>query len=351
MRRQPAKWIAENPDAYNTGVRSFWLNAFSSPWTPWEKIVLKFLQAKDEPQKLKVVYNTLLGELWEDRGGVIDEDTMLARREDYGTNADGSPVELPEGVLVLTCGVDTQDNRLEYEVVGHGYYGETWGIKKGYIMGKPDTDDVWQQLDDVIGHVYRFKDSKRGLRISITCVDSGGHYTQEVYTRCRARKNQRVFAIKGKGGDGIPFVTPPSKVAIKDNKRITCWLYTFGVDAGKETIMSNIKVQEPGAKYCHFPRGESYGYDSYYFNGLLSEKLELTQTKRGNRWAWVKIPGHERNEALDCRNYALGGFRILNPDMEAVERRIKNLPENPRPKKATTPQRRRNNAAQYFDEW
>lgn len=130
MRRQPAKWIAENPDAYATGVRSFWLNAFSSPWTPWEKIVLKFLQAKDEPQKLKVVYNTLLGELWEDRGGIIDEGTMLARREDYGTNADGSPVELPEGVLVLTCGVDTQDNRLEYEVVGHGYYGETWGIKK-----------------------------------------------------------------------------------------------------------------------------------------------------------------------------------------------------------------------------
>ena len=351
MRRQPAKWIAENPDAYATGVRSFWLNAFSSPWTPWEKIVLKFLQAKDEPQKLKVVYNTLLGELWEDRGGIIDEDTMLARREDYGTNADGSPVELPEGVLVLTCGVDTQDNRLEYEVVGHGYYGETWGIKKGYIMGKPDTDDVWQQLDDVIGHVYRFKDNKRGLRISITCVDSGGHYTQEVYTRCRARKNQRVFAIKGKGGDGIPFVTPPSKVAIKDNKRITCWLYTFGVDAGKEAIMSNIKVQEPGAKYCHFPRGESYGYDSYYFNGLLSEKLELTQTKRGNRWAWVKIPGHERNEALDCRNYALGGFRILNPDMEAVERRLRNMPENPRPKKAAAPQRRQNNAAQYFDEW
>ena len=354
MRRQPAKWIAENPEAYATGVRSFWLNAFSSPWTPWEKIVLEFLGAKDNPQKLKVVYNTKLGELWEDRGGTIDEDTMLARREDYGTNADGSPVELPEGVLVLTCGVDTQDNRLEYEVVGHGYYGETWGIKKGYIMGKPDTDDVWQQLDDVIDHVYRFKDSKRGLRISITCVDEGGHYTQEVRLRCRARKNKRVFAIKGKGGDGIPFVTPPSKVKIVVNEQVIgkCWLYTFGVDAGKEAIMSNVRVQEPGAKYCHFPRGESYGYDSYYFNGLLSEKLELTQTKRGNSWAWVKIPGHERNEALDCRNYALGGFRIINPDMEAVERRLKSLPEQPRPKRAAAPQQRRTNAAaQLFDEW
>lgn len=75
-------------------------------------------------------------------------------------------------------------------------------------------------------------------------MDSGGHYTQEVYTRCRERKNKRVFAIKGKGGDGIPFVTPPSKVPIKDNKRITCWLYTLGVDAGKETIMSKPEVRK-----------------------------------------------------------------------------------------------------------
>ncbi|HIS32251.1 MAG TPA: phage terminase large subunit family protein [Candidatus Limivivens intestinipullorum] len=351
MRKQPAKWIADNPDAYKKGIRSFWLNAFSSPWTPWEKIVLEFLQARDDPQKLKVVYNTKLGELWEDRGDTVDEDTMLARREDYGTNADGSPVELPEGVLVLTCGVDTQDNRLEYEVVGHGYYGETWGIKKGIIMGKPDSDEVWQQLDDVIDHVYHFKDSQRGLRISVTFIDSGGHYTQEVYIRCRERKNKRVFAIKGKSGDGIPYTRPPTKVAVKNNKKITCWLYTLGVDAGKEIIMSNVKVQEPGAKYCHFPRGESYGYDSYYFNGLLSEKLELTQTRQGKRWAWVKIPGHERNEALDCRNYAIAGFRSLDKDMEAVERRLKNLPEKTQQKKAAPTRTRRNNADQYFDEW
>lgn len=349
MRRQPAKWIPENPEAYKAGVRSFWLNAFSSPWTPWENIVLKFLQAKDDPQKLKVVFNTLLGELWEDRGDLADEDTMLARREDYGTSADGSPVELPEGVLVLTCGVDTQDNRLEYEVVGHGYYGETWGIKKGYIMGKPDADEVWEQLDDVIGHVYHFRDGK-GLRISITCVDSGGHYTQEVYARCRQRKDKRVFAIKGKGGDGVPFVTPPHKVPIKDNKRITCWLYTLGVDAGKETIMSSLKVQEPGAKYCHFPVGDAYGYDSYYFAGLLSEKLELTQTRRGNVWRWVKIPGHARNEALDCRNYALAGLKIIDPDMAAVERRIKNLPEKERPTRAQQ-QRPKKQTPDPFDDW
>ena len=35
-----------------------------------------------------------------------------------------------------------------------------------------------------------------------------------------------MFAIKGKGGDGIPYVSPPTKVPIRDNKKITCWLYT-----------------------------------------------------------------------------------------------------------------------------
>lgn len=216
-------------------------------------------------------------------------------------------------------------------------------------MGKPDTDDVWQQLDDVVNHVYYFKDSKRGLRISITCVDSGGGYTQEVYQRCRQRQNQRVFAIKGKGGDGIPFIRPPTKVATRANKKITCWLYVLGVDAGKEIIMSNVKVQEPGAKYCHFPRGEYYGYDSYYFNGLLSERLEMSRTKSGNKWSWVKIPGHERNEALDCRNYAIAGLRILNPDMEAVERRLKNLPDKPKPKPTVRKHSRKKQ--NIFDDW
>ena len=117
--------------------------------------------------------------------------------------------------------------------------------------------------------------------------------------------------------------------------------------------MAALRVQEPGPKYCHFPRGEYYGYDAYYFNGLLSEKLELTQTKRGNVWAWVKIPGHTRNEALDCRDYALAGFKIINPDTLAVERRLKNLPEkNTTKKPAAKPQRRRvNTPAQNFDDW
>ena len=36
----------------------------------------------------------------------------------------------------------------------------------------------------------------------------------------------------------------------------------------------------------------------------------------------MKIPGHERNEALDCRNYAKEGLKIVNPDMDAINNQL-----------------------------
>lgn len=314
MKRQPAKWVAENPDAYKNGARSFWLNAFVSQWATWKSIILKYLNAIGSTKKMQVVYNTCFGELWEDRGDLQDEDSLMARREEY-------PAELPDGVLVLTCGVDTQDDRLEYEVLGHGHFGETWGIKKGIIMGRPDDKETWSALDDVIDHIYRFEDDV-GLRISMTFVDEGGHFTQDVRLQCRARIGKKVFCIKGMAGPDKPFTAPPKKQKIVINQTAvgTCWQYQLGVDSGKQIIMDNLSVQTPGSKYCHFPKRDDYG--SAYFAGLLSEHLVYKKEKK-QPWVWEKIPGHERNEALDCRNYAMAAFKALPANLDETDRRLK----------------------------
>lgn len=342
MRAQPTRWIAFNPEALKHGRRSFWVNAFSSPWRSWETIARKFLEAKDDPQKLKVFYNTILGQLWEDRGELDDEDSMLARREDYGTRDDGTPVELPEGVLVLTCGVDTQDDRLEYEVVGWGHYRESWGIKKGVIYGDPNEIGAWQRLDDVLDHVYRFENG-RGLRISRTFVDSGGHKTQSVYKQCRARTGRQVFAVKGSNQHDAPLTRPPSKVNIVvDGKAVSkTWLYTIGVNAAKADLLKGaLLVVEPGPKYCHFNRHPEAGYDYNYFVGLMSE-VEETKTERGRTTTvWRKLPGHERNEPLDVRNYAYAALVSLDPDMDAVAARLRGLAETPK-ETPQTPQKTR----------
>ena len=147
MKRAPAKWVADNPAAYDNGIRSFWLNAFVSQWATWKSIVLKFLEAIGDTAKMQVVYNTCFGKLWENRGDIQDEDTLLGRREEY-------EAELPDGVLVLTAGVDTQDDRMEYEIKGHGHFNETWGIEKGIVMGRPDDDATWEQLDNLVFNRY-----------------------------------------------------------------------------------------------------------------------------------------------------------------------------------------------------
>lgn len=314
IKRQPAKWIASNPDAYKRGIRSFWLNSFVSPWASWESTILEFQYALDDPKDLQVVYNTRFGELWENRGNLEDEDSMLARREEY-------EAELPEGVLVLTCGIDTQDNRLEYEVVGHGHFGETWGIQKGVIMGRPDDDKTWQALDDVLDHRFTYADGI-GVQISLAFIDEGGHFTQEVRQRAQQRQGKRLFCIKGMAGSDRPYTAPPKQMKIVVNQKIigSCWQYQIGVDAGKQIIMDNLHVQEPGSKYCHFPKRDDYG--PTFFKGLLSERLEYDE-KKAKPWTWKKIPGHERNEALDCRNYALAAFKALPVNLDQVDRRLK----------------------------
>lgn len=325
MKKSSHKWIAKNPEAYKNEIRSFWINAFSSPWMPWSKIVLRFLEADGDPKKMQPVFNTLLGRLWEDRGGLLTDKQMLDRREEY-------KAELPEGVLCLTCGVDTQDNRLEYEVVGYGFFEESWGIEKGILMGIPDVDDkpeiesVWTRLDGILDKEWRFADGKK-LKISVTFVDSGGHYAQDVYEQCNKRLDKRVFAIKGRGNENIPYTGPPKRVDIikpddTGEKQVIgkAWLYSIGVDAGKARIMSAIKVQEPGARYCHFPLQEEKGYDLNFFNGLMSEKMVYSNGK----WKWEKLTGHKRNEALDCRNYANAAFRALKPNLDSIFQKLKN---------------------------
>ena len=315
MKKQPAKWVAENPAAYANGVRSFWLNAFVSPWASWESICLKYQNALGDTGKMQVVYNTCFGQLWEDRGDTQDPDTLLGRREVY-------EAELPEGVLVLTAGVDTQDDRMEYEIVGHGHFGETWGIEKGIIMGRPDDPATWDSLDMMVfDRVLRFKDGL-GLKVSMSFVDEGGHFTEWVRQFCRNRVGKKVFCIKGFPGADRPFTSPPKKqkIIIKNRYLGTVWQYQLGVDSGKQIIMDNLKVQAPGPKYCHFPLRDDYG--AMYFHGLLSEHL-VPEGKVRQRWVWTKIQGHERNEPLDCRNYALAAFKVLPVDLDAVDRRLK----------------------------
>ena len=83
----------------------------------------------------KTFVNTVLGEPWSEESLEVTEDALRDKREDYGA-------ELPEGVLMLTAGVDVQDDRLEYEIVGWGAGKRSWGIEYGVLPGSPGESRV-----------------------------------------------------------------------------------------------------------------------------------------------------------------------------------------------------------------
>jgi phage terminase large subunit GpA-like protein len=283
--------------------RGFHLNQLVSPWSSWEEIVKSFLIAKREGrEKLKVWTNTVLGEAWEEDGEQLEGDELLGRLEKY-------PAEIPNGVKILTAAVDTQDDRFEIEVIGWGEGKESWGIDYHVIYGNLNQSKIWNELDEYLGRTWS-KEDGTSYGIACACIDSGGHYTQEVYQFTKPREARRIYAIKGKGennGEYVPLISGYSRV--KPSKAL---LVTIGVSDGKAKVMSNLQVEEPGPNFCHFPIDRRY--NQQYFDGLTAERLE-TRYRQGVAYrVWKKV--RDRNEPLDLRVYNTAALAILNPDLE-----------------------------------
>lgn len=279
----------------------FHLSGLYSPWTPLADIVRDFMQSKNDPMRLRTWINTTLGETFEEQGERIDEYDLYERREVW-------PDDLPDGAVVLTAGVDVQDDRLAFEVLATGSGHETWSIQYDEIYGDPSSDELWQRLDEVLAQT--FIHPKRGeMIIRSTCIDSGGHYTQQVYNYVRRRSGKRIFAIKGIGGEGKPIIGKPSKNNIgKIN------LFPVGVDTAKELMFARLKIRDEGAGYCHF----SINHSEEYFRMLTAEKKMTKYYKGRPKREWVKI--RQRNEALDCRVYAMAALELMGLNIDHLAR-------------------------------
>ncbi len=320
------KFVAKFPERK---VRGFHLNALSSLFVEWREIVEKFITANDEKKKgnielLKVWTNTEMVQTWEEEGEQIETDDLYKRREKYNC-------EVPEEELVLTAGVDVQDDRFEAEVVGWGVDKESWGIKYQVIYGDLKLTPVWNELDMFLSQTFTTADGRK-LKIICTCVDSGGHFTNQVYRFCKARTARRVFAIKGKGGANIPYYNKPST-----GNSVKTPLFTIGVDTGKAILYQRLAVQEEGANYCHFPKEKDRGYTQGYFKGLTAEKMVMTYKKGKAQYVWtLKDGGFKRNEPLDIRNYATVALEIANPVLKKPEKTDVTAPPKKRGRRSRT---------------
>lgn len=314
-KQQTGKYIAKFPERRRK--RSFHLNELASPWKHWEEIIRDFQEANKELKengdinKMKTFINTSLGETWEERGKSADDDSILSRRERY-------EAEIPDGVLLLTAGVDVQDDRFEIEITGWGRGYESWGIKYEKIFGDLEKDETWDHLEEYLDKELYFA-SGASLLLACTCIDTGGHFTTQCYKFLKKmeRKGKRIYGIKGMGGPGIPLIHK-----ISTNNQYKVKVFILGVDSGKEILMTRLNTADEGPGYCHFPINADRGYNETYIKGLNSEQRVVHMKDGRPVIKWVKKSG-TRNEPLDLRNYSTAAAEILRPNWDVLEEKVK----------------------------
>jgi phage terminase large subunit GpA-like protein len=278
-----------------------------------------FLDAKARgPESLKTWTNTFLGETWEDdaQSGPLPE-LIYSRREPYGMPSPdgGDPViVLPERCVVLVAFGDVQQDRIEIEVMGAGEGEETWNVDYRVFKGNVERWELWNEADEFIQGKYRHA-SGIDLAISAVGFDSG-HKSKIVQSFVRRCSPRRVFATKGVGTSGIPWVVRSRKQPI----------LLLKINSAKEAIYSRLNLDSPGPGYMHFPMTR----DLEYFRQLTSEKV-VTRFRFGMPVKSFEQSG--RNEALDCRVGCMAMLETLRPNYPKIAAQITSsaLPEEEPP--------------------
>lgn len=290
------EWRAGRPFKGHAGFH-IWAGYSLFVNAAWSKLVAEWLRVKGDPLARQTFVNLVLGEPYEDRGdNALNERTLAARCETWAG-------EVPDGVAVLTAGLDTQDDRVEIEIVGWGRNEERWSVAHEVIDGDPDNPSLWAEVDAYLKRRWHRADG-RPFEVMAACVDSGGHHTERVYEFSKARLGRRIWAIKGesaRGGARSP-VWPTKRPSARNKASFRPVI--IGVNAAKDVIRSRLRLDQPAPGqslpgYMHFPPDR----DLNYFAQLVSERLVVKQINGQRFRVWELAPGRA-NEALDLAVYS-----------------------------------------------
>lgn len=322
------EWVPQNP---GHPVRGYHLSALYAPFGmfSWSTAVRAFLAASHEgnQEQLKAWVNTVLGETWKVKGEAPNWRRLYERREDYEQRT------VPTGAVVLTAGVDVQNDRLEVEVVGWGPRNESWSIDHRILLGDTAGDPVWRELAALLDEPFRHREAEADLRIARMAVDAG-HRTTEVYRFVRGQGGGAGRAIAVRGRDELAGALVGTPRAVERSMRgrslhpgsgsVLVW--PINTSAFKAELYGWLRQEAPlegeetPAGWAHWPK--SYGEE--YFRQLTAEQLVPRRIRRAGTVygrttsTWEKT--RDRNEALDLRIYARAAAHSLGLDRWDAER-------------------------------
>lgn len=303
---ESGEWRATRPFH---GVAGYWISELYSPWKKLSDLAFDFLAKKDDPSAFQTFVNTSLAETWREQGEAPDHEKLMARREKSYRLGD-----VPAGVLFLTAGFDTQKTWLEGYVWGWGRGKQRWVVDHHRIERSPFQPEAWEEMTEILNRTYRHP-SGTDMSLVRLAVDAG-FATNEVYAWSRQQGSSRVMAIDGRS-TGASIVGTPAQVDVTvGGKKIKhgCKLWPVNVSMCKSELYGLLGKDRPAdgepypAGWVHFPED----LDQEFFQQLTAEQLTTKFSKGYRKTEWIKV--RERNEALDCTNYARAGAAAFGMD-------------------------------------
>lgn len=328
-----ADWIARNPDApYPSSHLPSYYSLFGK--SSWGALAAEWERAQGKPGDLQVFVNTRKALLWKATTERIEDGFVWDRVEKFGEVH--HPGTVPEGVGMLTAGVDVQHNRIEVWVWGWGAGLESWPVLHAVIPGDPAHEpdlpgSVWRKLDDVLFASFPHVNGG-AMRITCSMVDSGYSATQ-VYRYTNRRGIRNVFAAKGASTAAHPIL---GKESLVGKQRVT--LYPVGTDTAKnEFLRSQILELQAGPGFIHWPKWLTLDEAKQFVAELRKRHVD----RGAVTYRWKKKRDDEPNEALDCRVYARAalerqGEKAIASLGDLAERAARPRMRRPAPSPATT---------------
>lgn len=224
---------------------------------------------------------------------------------------------VPIGGLVLTAGIDVQDNRFAIIIRAWGRNGCSWLVSWKEIWGdvKNQDDPIWQQLtyETVLAEIPHINGKK--MRISAVSIDSADN-TELVYKWVLEMQqyNSQVFATKGirdlRYSDDEIYLEP-GRMDVETDKqarqtlaeRMGITLFRVGAHRAHEEILNRIalnKNREARSNVYYFNE-QSYGQ---YEEQMTSCRKFVDMDSAYNKSVFKLIPG-KRKEAMDGEKLAL----------------------------------------------
>jgi len=287
------KIISGNRNKYDT-ICFHWNRLVDLNFTFYECLARLF-DSKNNPEDYFVYETETMARFWKKKVSHVDISFVEGKKAQYFSC--GENAFIPDEALILTGGIDSQDNGFYYLIQGWGDGLESWVVRYGFIAApfesKTTINDLIQQFKAAIFSTPLKYANGTEQNIRLCFQDRGGHRADDV------------DAI----AQNIPFIKPYVGLTRSDPKKPLIYKSENGEYflGQSETLSEYVSLLMDTDKW-HIPADASLDL----MNQVIGQYHAKKRDSNGNtKSLWIKTPNdHYRS----CLNMSYAAAKALNLD-------------------------------------